>query len=98
MPTLQTNLSRQSFSQMSSTASLDFDRDYGKEVPPLDICASYRMDISLTNFVLQLLDETATNIFLAIKSQKSATSHLRVANAWIGVDVDVWHRQIAYQV
>ncbi|XP_073115236.1 uncharacterized protein [Elaeis guineensis] len=97
MPTSQTNLSRHSFSQMSSTVSLDFYRDYGEEVPPLDICANYRMDISLTNFVLQLLHEAATSFFLAIKSQKSSTSHLKVANAWVGVDVDVWHQQIAYQ-
>ncbi|XP_038988031.1 uncharacterized protein LOC120112535 [Phoenix dactylifera] len=82
---------------MSSTVSLEFDRDYGEEVPPLDVCANYRMDISLTNIVLQLLHETAMSVFRAIKSQKSATSHLKVANAWVGVDADVWHRKIAYQ-
>ncbi|KAM0938551.1 hypothetical protein DsansV1_C23g0179421 [Dioscorea sansibarensis] len=78
------------------TGSQDHDFDEKMKLP-LDIYDHDGKFISYVDYSLGLLHESAANVFAALQSHESSKNLPKLAKAWIGVDVDLYLRQAAYQ-
>lgn len=91
-------LSWSSSRSLSSIASLGRDIIIAEDLPSVSIPHSDEVEFNRVNCLVWVLHESARNFSLAIQNQPLARSGPELSNAWIGVDVHLWHKRMAYQV
>ncbi|PWA37344.1 LETM1-like protein [Artemisia annua] len=91
-------LSWSSSRSLSSIASLGRDTIIAEDLPSVSIPHSDEVEFNRVNYLVWVLHESARSFSLAIQNQPLATSGPELSNAWIGVDVHLWHKRMAYQV
>nr|GEX58776.1 LETM1-like protein [Tanacetum cinerariifolium] len=69
-----------------------------EDLPSVSIPHSDEVEFNRVNCLVWVLHESARSFSLAIQNQPLARSGPELSNAWIGVDVHLWHKRMAYQV
>lgn len=92
-------LSRSSSRSLSSIASSSGrDKIIAEDKPSASIAHRDELEFNRVNCLVWVLHESARSFSLAIQTLQLARSGPELSNAWIGVDVNVWHKRTAYQV
>ncbi|GJT66621.1 hypothetical protein Tco_1018101, partial [Tanacetum coccineum] len=68
-----------------------------EDLPSVSIPHSDEVELNRVNCLVWILHESARSFSLAIQNQPLARSGPELSNAWIGVDVHLWHKRMAYQ-
>lgn len=97
---LTTNFLIHSWRHASSfiLSEIPLDYDFDENMPPLCVFSDLGIDTSYLYYLHHILCESARMISVGLKNQESSRNCPKLANAWIGVDVDAWHRRVAFQV
>lgn len=83
-------------SSMGSAAESDQISDEDKLSVPTSV--TQREEFNRVNCLVWLLHESARSFSLAVQAHELTRTGPELAMAWIGMDVHVWHKNIAYQV
>ncbi|XP_058074252.1 uncharacterized protein LOC131222995 isoform X3 [Magnolia sinica] len=89
---------RPSFVKISAASAKALDYTDGDSELPVVTSDNHEMGVSRTDYLLQVLHQSARRFCDAIKCHELARNGPQLAKAWIGVDVHAWHKHIAYQV
>ncbi|XP_052174392.1 uncharacterized protein LOC127789538 isoform X2 [Diospyros lotus] len=81
-----------------AVSSTDSNQTNSESVPFVAPMHSPQMEFNKVNCLLWVLHESARSFSLAIQAHELTRNHTELAMAWVGVDVQAWHKRIAYQV
>lgn len=90
--------SKSSSGSLSSIASSIRDKLIDEDNPSVGIVHTNELEFNRVHHLVWVLHESARSFSYAVQTQSLARSGPELSNAWIGIDVHVWHKRIAYQV
>ncbi|PWA89272.1 LETM1-like protein [Artemisia annua] len=92
------SLSRSSSKYVSSIGSSGKDEFIAEDAPALGMTHTNETEFNRVNCLVYVLHESARSFSLAIQNLELSRSVPELSNAWNGVDVNAWHKRIAYRV
>ncbi|KVH92954.1 hypothetical protein Ccrd_004986 [Cynara cardunculus var. scolymus] len=95
---ISSSQSRSSLRSLSSIASSGRDKIIAEDKYSVGIAHRDESEFNRVNCLVWVLHESARSFSVAIQTLQLARSGPELSNAWIGVDVNLWHKRIAYQV
>lgn len=81
-------------------SSFDTHQPNAEDKQPADMAKTFTLNIeySRINCLTWVIHESANSFSAAIQTLESARRYPELAMAWIGVDVNSWHKKLSYQV
>ncbi|KAK1362892.1 LETM1 domain-containing protein [Heracleum sosnowskyi] len=85
---------------VSAMSSSDTDQPNAEDEQPVDMAKTFTLNIeySRINFLTRVIHESANSFSSAIQTLEAARHYPELAMAWIGVDVQSWHKKLSYKV
>nr|XP_043616392.1 uncharacterized protein LOC122588349 [Erigeron canadensis] len=83
---------------LSSVASAVRDEFITEDEPSLRITQTNGLELNRVDCLVRILHESARSFSVAIQNLEMFRSGPQLSNAWNGVDVNAWHKRIAYKV
>lgn len=82
----------------ASLTSSFSDQTNGENIYPVVKHSSNGMEFNHINCLVRVLHEAAWSFSLSVESLKLPGSGAELSNAWLGKDVQKWHKVVSYQV